>query len=170
VRKIKSLWPERDDGLSWFGRRGEARKVYQRDMAEGKTQGSRRGRIPRVRSEMADRLLKEAGMSWAGGGRLLGVSPSAISKILHRIAQGGSESFDSANNIPSSLFVLPSMTTVGIVVRVVVVWIRIIIWIWIIIWMVRVRVMIWFRAGLPTAFRTDDSILRKSDPANRIGV
>jgi hypothetical protein len=153
-----------------LGGGGEARKVYQRDMAEGKTQGSRRGRIPRVRSEMADRLLKEAGMSWAGGGRLLGVSPSAISKILHRIAQGGSESFDSANNIPSSLFVLPSMTTVGIVVRVVVVWIRIIIWIWIIIWMVRVRVIIWFRAGLPTAFRTDDSILRKSDPANRIGV
>jgi len=49
-------------------------------------QGSRRGRIPRVRSEIAERLIKELRMSLAEVARLLGISTSAISKILHRIA------------------------------------------------------------------------------------
>ena len=48
-------------------------------------------RIPRVHSEIAERLIKELGMSLAGVARLLGVSTSAISKILHRIAQERSE-------------------------------------------------------------------------------
>ena len=69
------------------------------------------------------------------------------------------------NKVPSSLFVLPPITAIGIAVRVV---IRI--GIGIIIWIVRVCVIIGFRTGLPTALRADYSILRKSDPANRIGV
>lgn len=47
--------------------------------------GSRRGEIPRVRSETAQRLLKELGMSLADVARLLGVSTSAVSKIMRRI-------------------------------------------------------------------------------------
>ena len=54
-------------------------------------QGSRRGRIPRVRSEVAEGLVKELEMSLAEVARLLGVSTSAISKILRRIAQQGIE-------------------------------------------------------------------------------
>jgi len=60
-------------------------------MAEGITQGSRRGRIPWVRSEVVERLVKELEMSLAEVARLLGVSTSAISKILQRIAQEGSK-------------------------------------------------------------------------------
>jgi len=61
---------------------------------------------------------------------------------------------------------------VRVLIRAVVIIITtVIVWIWIIIiWIVRVCVIIWFRTGLPTAFRTDYSILRKSDQANRIGV
>jgi putative transposase len=46
--------------------------------------GSRRGEIPRVRSEIVQRLVKEIGMSLAEAARLVGVSTSAISKILQR--------------------------------------------------------------------------------------
>jgi len=49
--------------------------------------GSRRGEIPRVRSEITERLVKDLGMSLAEVARLLGVSTSAISKILRRVAQ-----------------------------------------------------------------------------------
>jgi len=48
-------------------------------------------RIPRVRSEIAERLVKELAMSLAEVARLLSVSTSAISKILHRIVMEGSE-------------------------------------------------------------------------------
>jgi predicted transcriptional regulator len=50
-------------------------------------QGSRRGSVPRVRSEIAERLAKELGMSLAGAARLSGGSTSAISKILRRTTQ-----------------------------------------------------------------------------------
>jgi hypothetical protein len=50
--------------------------------------GSRRGEIPRVRSEVAQKLIKELGVSLAGVARLLGVSTSAISKIVQRSTQG----------------------------------------------------------------------------------
>jgi len=50
-------------------------------------QGNRRGWVPQVRSDIADRLIKELEMSLAEVARLLGVSTSAISKILHRTAQ-----------------------------------------------------------------------------------
>jgi len=49
--------------------------------------GSRRGEIPRVRSEIAQQLVKTFGMSLAEVARLLGVSTSAISKILQRSPQ-----------------------------------------------------------------------------------
>lgn len=53
--------------------------------------GSRRGDIPRVRSEIAQQLVKTLGMSLAEVARLLGVSTSAISKILQRNPEGGNE-------------------------------------------------------------------------------
>jgi predicted transcriptional regulator len=53
--------------------------------------GSRWREIPRVCSEIRERLIKELGMSLAGVARLLGVSTSAISKILQRIAEERSE-------------------------------------------------------------------------------
>jgi hypothetical protein len=74
--------------------------------------------------------------------------------------------------LPEGWFVLPPVTAVGVSVGVVV-WIGRIIGIGIIIGrriiigIVRIRVIIC--AGLPTAFRTDYSVLRKSDQANRIG-
>ena len=46
--------------------------------------GSRRGDIPRVRLEIAQQLVKQIGMSLAEVARLLGVSTSAISKIVQR--------------------------------------------------------------------------------------
>jgi hypothetical protein len=49
--------------------------------------GSRRGEIPRIRLEAAERLVKELGMGLAEVARLLGVSTSAISKILQRKAE-----------------------------------------------------------------------------------
>jgi hypothetical protein len=48
--------------------------------------GSRRGEIPRVRSEVAERLIKELGMSLAEVALFSGVSTSAISKIMKRRA------------------------------------------------------------------------------------
>jgi putative transposase len=53
--------------------------------------GSRRGEIPRVRSDIAQQLIKELEISLAEVARLLGVSTSAISKILQRSSQGGNE-------------------------------------------------------------------------------
>ena len=48
--------------------------------------GSRRGRIPQVRSTIAQQLVKKLGMSLAEVARLLGVSTSAISRIMQRSA------------------------------------------------------------------------------------
>jgi predicted transcriptional regulator len=44
-----------------------------------------------VRSGIAERMIKELEMSLPGVARLLGVPTSAISKILHGIAQESSE-------------------------------------------------------------------------------
>ena len=46
--------------------------------------GSRRGGIPRVRSEIVQRLIKELGMPLAEIARQTGVSTSAISKLMKR--------------------------------------------------------------------------------------
>ncbi len=53
--------------------------------------GSRRGEIPRVRSEIAQRLVGEVGIPLAEVARLLGVSTSAISKIMRRSTQRKNE-------------------------------------------------------------------------------
>jgi putative transposase len=53
--------------------------------------GSRRGEIPRVRSEIAQQLIKGLEISLAEVARLLGVSTSAISKMLQRCSQGSNE-------------------------------------------------------------------------------
>ena len=49
--------------------------------------GSRRGKIPQVRSMIAQRLVKELGMSLAEVARQLGVSTSGIFRIMGRGAQ-----------------------------------------------------------------------------------
>jgi len=48
---------------------------------------SRRGDIPGSRSEITERVVKEFGMSLKGVAWLLGVSRSAISKMLQKRAQ-----------------------------------------------------------------------------------
>ena len=58
------------------------------------------GRVPRVRAEVAERLIKELGMSLPEAARLLGVSTSAVSKILQRRSQESKEPFNSVNNAP----------------------------------------------------------------------
>jgi len=64
------------------------RGVMEEECREGEVEieelrmGSRRGEIPRVRSEIAKRLVKELGMSLAEAARLLGVSTSAICRIM----------------------------------------------------------------------------------------
>jgi len=49
--------------------------------------GSRRGRIPQVRSTIAQQLVRKLGMSLAEVARLLGVSTSAISRIMARSSE-----------------------------------------------------------------------------------
>jgi hypothetical protein len=53
--------------------------------------GSRRGVIPQVRTEIAEHLVRELGMPFAEVGRALGVSTSAISKLLTRRNQNISQ-------------------------------------------------------------------------------
>ncbi len=68
------------------------RNIVEEECQKGKIEieelrmGSRRGEISRVRSEVAERLIKELGMSLAEVARLSGVSTSAISKIMKRKA------------------------------------------------------------------------------------
>jgi predicted transcriptional regulator len=69
--------------------------------------GSWRGEIPRVRSEITERLIKELGMSLAEVGRLLGVSTSVVSKILHRtVLESRSNSTQSTTACPPLLSLL----------------------------------------------------------------
>ena len=49
--------------------------------------GSRRGELPRVRSEIAAELVKEKGIPLAEVARELGVTTSAVSKILRRAGE-----------------------------------------------------------------------------------
>jgi DNA invertase Pin-like site-specific DNA recombinase len=46
--------------------------------------GSRRGQIPDVRAEIVEKLVKESGAPLAEVARAVGVSTSAVSKILGR--------------------------------------------------------------------------------------
>jgi predicted transcriptional regulator len=47
--------------------------------------GSRRKKVSQVRSQLAKKLVDERGLSLTEAGRHLGVTPSAIAKILYRI-------------------------------------------------------------------------------------
>jgi hypothetical protein len=118
-------------------------------------------------------MSRNNGAPGKGGSDAIGRDGAAVIGCLHVCHfQGFAEKEVKSNSIQSITSpprLLPPMTAVGIVVGVVV-WIRIIIWIWIIIWIVRVCVIIWFSAGLPTALGTHYSILRKSDQANRISA
>lgn len=51
---------------------------------EGLQGGSRRGRVPRIRAQLAIELTEGLGLTLAEAGRQLGVSTSAISRILKR--------------------------------------------------------------------------------------
>jgi hypothetical protein len=81
-------------GLSAEERSKRIETILKEECRRGKIEleevrmGSRRAEIPRVRSEAAQRLVKELGMGLAEAARLLGVSTSAISKILMRRAEG----------------------------------------------------------------------------------
>lgn len=52
--------------------------------------GSRRGRIPGIRSRLAVRLIEECGLSLAEIGRQLGVTTSAVSKTIRKREGGNS--------------------------------------------------------------------------------
>jgi hypothetical protein len=89
--RIKSLWQKREMYCRGLGGEKGKQGVYRRYTAEGIAHGSRRSRIPGVRSEIAERLIKELAMPLAEVARLWGGSTSAISKILQGIAQERSE-------------------------------------------------------------------------------
>ena len=83
--------------FSPVGGRNEIEAMIGEECEKGKIElkelrmGSRRGEIPRVRSEIAQRLVREIGIPLAEVARLLGVSTSAISKIMRRSTQGSNE-------------------------------------------------------------------------------
>ena len=58
----------------------EKEGIYLKEMQSG----SRRGKIPKIRSDLAYQLVTEYGATLAETGRQLGVSTSAISKIFKR--------------------------------------------------------------------------------------
>jgi REP element-mobilizing transposase RayT/predicted HTH domain antitoxin len=76
--------------LSPAERSKRIRNILEEECQKGKIEieelrmGSRRGEIPQVRSELAQRLIRELGVSLAEVARLSGVSTSAISKIMKR--------------------------------------------------------------------------------------
>jgi predicted HTH domain antitoxin len=80
--------------LSPAERSKRIRNILEEECQKGKIEieelrmGSRRGEIPQVRSELAQRLIRELGVSLAEVARLSGVSTSAISKIMKRRAEG----------------------------------------------------------------------------------
>ena len=76
--------------FSPIGRSKRIEGILREECRKGKIEleelrmGSRRGEIPRVRSEIVPQLVKQIGMSLAEIARWVGVSTSAISKILQR--------------------------------------------------------------------------------------
>ena len=74
-------------------RRKKMERILREECGKGKIgleelgMGSRRGEIPGIRSRITERWVKELGIPLAEVARLLGVSTSAISKILQKIAE-----------------------------------------------------------------------------------
>jgi putative transposase len=65
----------------------QARCAAESISAEMLRAGSRSGSIPRIRSELALRLVNELGLSYAEIGRNLGITTSGVSRILTRAKQ-----------------------------------------------------------------------------------
>ena len=92
--------------LSPVERRKKVETILKQECQKGNIEleelrmGSRRGKIPQVRSTIAQQLLKTFGMSLAEVARLLGVSTSAISRIMQRSSQKNREYINSVNNVP----------------------------------------------------------------------
>jgi len=86
-----------------LGRGRGSKEGFSEVSGRGDNSAEPAGQDPQVRSEIVERLVKELGMSLAEAVRLLGISTSAISKILHRIAQKSSEEFKSINDVPPPL-------------------------------------------------------------------
>ena len=83
--------------LSPVERRKKVETILKQECQKGNIEleelrmGSRRGEIPQVRSTIAQQLVKTFGMSLAEVARLLGVSTSAISRIMQRSSQKNRE-------------------------------------------------------------------------------
>jgi len=83
--------------LSPVERRKKVETILKQECQKGNIEleelrmGSRRGKIPQVRSTIAQQLIKNLGMSLAEVARLLGVSTSAISRIIQRSSQKNRE-------------------------------------------------------------------------------
>ena len=98
---VEKVLSEAEDSLrrrsSPVGGRDRIEAMLKEECERGKIEqkelrmGSRRGEIPRVRSEIAQRLVGEVGIPLAEVARLLGVSTSAISKIMRRSTQESHE-------------------------------------------------------------------------------
>jgi putative transposase len=91
---VERLLMEADDRLkhrlSGEARREKAERMIREFCKRGKVAieelkgGSRRARMPGIRSELAGRLIQECGLSLAEIGRQLGVTTSAVSKALSK--------------------------------------------------------------------------------------
>lgn len=91
---VERLLKEADERVKYRisgGARREKAKSIISDFCEGKgvhleelRAGSRRAGMPRIRLELALRLLRECGLSLAEIGRQLGVTTSAVSKALRK--------------------------------------------------------------------------------------
>jgi putative transposase len=89
---VERVLRESEEGMGYRIRPAERdkriRSVMEEECRKGEVEfeelrmGSRRGKIPRVRSDIAKRLVKELGMSLAEAARLLGVCTSAICRVM----------------------------------------------------------------------------------------
>jgi putative transposase len=89
---VERVLRESEEGMGYRIRPAERdkkiRSVMEEECLKGEVEfeelrmGSRRGKIPKVRSDIAKRLVKELGMSLAEAARLLGVCTSAICRIM----------------------------------------------------------------------------------------
>jgi len=82
IRKAQFAGQERKkDAMSYIQKLCEQEKISVAAIQSG----SRRQEISRVRKQLAQKLIEEWGYSLVETGRYLGVSPSAISKLLFRL-------------------------------------------------------------------------------------
>jgi REP element-mobilizing transposase RayT len=82
-RKVLPLVKRKTEVMGVVGRKCRQEGVSIKELQTG----SRRGRLPGVRAEIAAELVNEKGMPLADVARELGVSTSAVSKILRRAGE-----------------------------------------------------------------------------------